>query len=255
MKKLIYFLAIVLLIVSVTRPVSGEGLNWYCKREKDHRSPLYPPEFSFIKNMNAYGCDTRHTDYSEKEKVIYLTFDAGYENGNVEKTLDILKEKKVHAAFFILGNLVENNTDLVLRMINEGHLVCNHTYSHRDMSKTNESEFLNELKRFEACCLEKTGEEPSKFYRPPEGKFSIENLESAKKSGYKTIFWSFAYADWDNKKQPSAEAAKNKITENLHNGEIMLLHPTSDTNCEILSEVIDVILSEGFRFASLSELD
>lgn len=254
MKKLIWFLTLVLLNASLVNHASADSFSWYCKREKSNKTPSCPSEFLFIREFDGYDCDFKHTNYDDKEKVIYLTFDAGYENGNVEKTLDILKEKNVQAAFFILGNLVEKNTDLVKRMISEGHLVCNHTYSHRDMSKSGEVEFIEELKRLEACCAEKIGQEPSKFYRPPEGRFSHQNLEWAKKCGYKTVFWSFAYADWDNKKQPDEAYAKNKIFENLHNGEIMLLHPTSDTNCKILGDVIDYILGEGFRFASLSEL-
>lgn len=255
MKKLIYILTLALLIASLSFKASAESFGWYCKREDNHKTPSCPPEYIFIKDLNGYDCDQRHTEYTDKEKIIYLTFDAGYENGNIEKTLDILKKNNVTAAFFILGNLVERNTELVKRMVSEGHLICNHTYSHKDMSKANESEFIAELEKLNACCLEKTGQELAKFYRPPEGRFSFQNLEWAKKMGYKTVFWSFAYADWDNKKQPSPEKSKKKIIDNLHNGEIMLLHPTSETNCQILDDVIQYALGEGFRFASLTELE
>ena len=254
MKKIIYILTIVLLIVSLTTKANAEEFSWYCKREKDHKAPSCPPEYTFIKEYSGYDRDIRHTDYSDKEKIIYLTFDAGYENGNVERTLDVLKNNNVKGAFFILGNLIEKNPDLVKRMFDEGHLVCNHTYSHKNMSNASESEFTSELQRLESCCVEKIGLSPSKFYRPPEGRFSKKNLECAKKLGYKTVFWSFAYADWDNQKQPSTEKAKQKIIDNLHNGEIMLLHPTSETNCIILDDVIKHALNEGFRFALLTEL-
>ena len=255
MKKLICILTVALLIASFALRTSATTFNWYCQRKSNNQTPSCPPEYLFIRDYGGYDCDTRHTDYTEKEKVIYLTFDAGYENGNIEKTLDILKENNVTAAFFILGNLINKSPSLVQRMINDGHLVCNHTYSHKDMSKASESEFVAELKRLEASCIEKINEEPAKFYRPPEGKFSPQNIEWAKKQGYKTVFWSFAYADWDNAKQPSPESAKKKIIDNLHNGEIMLLHPTSDTNCMILDEVIKYAIGEGFRFASLTELE
>lgn len=255
MKKLIYILTLALLIVSLATRADADSFSWYCKREQDHKTPSCPPEYSFINELNAFDHDSRHTDYNEKEKVIYLTFDAGYENGNVEKTLNILKDNNVTAAFFILGNLIEKNPELVRRMFEEGHLVCNHTYSHKDMSMADEAEFLKELKKLDACCAVKTGHSPAKLYRPPEGRFSYENLEWAKNSGYKTIFWSFAYADWDNNKQPHVNEARKKIFDNLHNGEIMLLHPTSATNCAILDEFIKHAKSEGFRFSSLTELE
>lgn len=255
MKRMISILTLLLLVSNFSCVTfASPELNWYCKREKDHKTPLMPPEFSFISELNAYSYDKLHTSYNEEEKVIYLTFDAGYENGNVAKTLDVLKEENVTAAFFILGNLIERNTDLVLRMANEGHLVCNHTYSHKSMTSMNEEELLSELKKLEDTYTEKTGLTMPKYYRPPEGKFSKESLETISKAGYKTIFWSFAYADWDNNKQPSQEKALQKLKDNLHNGEIMLLHPTSSVNAEILSEFIKFAKSEGFKFAGIDEL-
>ncbi|MBO4971777.1 MAG: polysaccharide deacetylase family protein [Clostridia bacterium] len=255
MKKIISVLTLFFMICGmIPKAFAEKELNWYCKREKDHRTPDVPSELSFVYDYNAYSCDKNHTSYGDEEKIIYLTFDAGYENGNVEKTLDILKEEKVTAAFFVLGNLIERNTDLVKRMSEEGHLVCNHTYSHKNMSAESRESLISELKKLENVYNEKTGLCMPKFYRPPEGKFSLENLKALKDSGYKTIFWSFAYADWDNGKQPDREASLKKLKDNLHNGEIMLLHPTSDTNTAILSDFIKFARSEGFRFASLSEL-
>ena len=256
MKNRKIFIAILLLLsifLSVNIYASKE-YSWFCKREKDHKTPQNPAEFNFIYEYSAYSYDKSLSSYTDNEKVIYLTFDAGYENGNVEKTLDILKEEKVTAAFFVLGNLIENNTHLITRMIEEGHLVCNHTYSHKNMSNANDEELMLELKKLENIYKQKTGKNMLKYYRPPEGRFSRDNLAALSKAGYKTIFWSFAYADWDNNNQPSRENALKKLTDNLHNGEIMLLHPTSSTNTAILKEFINYAKNEGFRFASLEEL-
>jgi peptidoglycan-N-acetylmuramic acid deacetylase len=222
--------------------------SWYCIREKDHKRPPLPSEFSFINELDGYyiGSD---------EKVVYLTFDAGYENGNVEKTLDVLKEHDVKGAFFILSNLINENPDLIVRMADEGHLICNHTSKHPDMTRIADMQaFESELKNLEHLCYEKTGKEVSEYFRPPEGKFNRQTLEFAKNLGYKTIFWSFAYADWDNNKQMSEAKAKEKILSNMHNGAIILLHPTSSTNAKILGDVISELKSNGYRFGTLEEL-
>ncbi len=261
MKKLFMKLFIVLCVAALALGASGaEPTNpattysWYCKREKDNKMPPLPEEFSFISLYDGYWIDNSRTDESD-EKVAYLTFDAGYENGNISRILDTLKEKQVSGAFFILLNMVENEPELVMRMVNEGHTVCNHTAHHKDMSKVRDSDaFGSELKTLSDAFSDLTGQSLSKFYRPPEGRFSAENLECAKSLGYKTIFWSFAYADWDNQKQMSQQSAKKKILDNIHNGAVLLLHPTSKTNADILGEVIDEMKREGYRFGTLDEL-
>ena len=154
MKRIILkTVTIILAFLAVALPTfraSAESISWYTKREKEHKTPVLPSDLSFINKYRGYGVDEKHNDYSSDDKVLYLTFDVGYENGTVEKILNVLKEEEVSAAFFVLGNLVERNTDLVVRMADEGHLVCNHTYSHHDMSKVGKDEFLAELKKLEA---------------------------------------------------------------------------------------------------------
>jgi peptidoglycan-N-acetylmuramic acid deacetylase len=233
--------------------VESEVYNWYCVHRKDHKQPVADNQFSFLQDHGGFYIDPSHGDECE-DKIVYLTFDAGYENGNVEKILNVLKEKNVPAAFFVLGNLIEKNTDLILRMYDEGHLVCNHTYSHAAMVGKTKAEFMRELDRLEQTCLEKTGKSLARYYRPPEGKFDLESLTYADEMGYKTIFWSFAYADWDNNRQMSMDSAKKKILDNIHNGEVMLLHPTSATNAAILGDVIDELRLQGYRFGTLDEL-
>ena len=237
-------------------PATAEfkGYSWYCPHVKNHVQPTTGGELAFAESLDAYYIDRKHTDPDSSDKVIYLTFDAGYENGNIEKILNILRDEDVPAAFFILGNLITQNTDLVRRMAEEGHIVCNHTVHHKDMTLRNDTAFLEELTALETLYREHIGKEMAHYYRPPEGRFSRENLECAKKNGYQTIFWSFAYPDWDNGKQMSPQKAKAIVMDNVHNGEVMLLHPTSATNAAILRDVIGELKVMGYRFGTLDEL-
>lgn len=232
---------------------SAASFSWYCKRTKDHTQPPIGGDISFVSQYGGYSIDKNHGD-GNGDKVVYLTFDAGYENGNVEKILNVLKKENVTGAFFVLGNLIEKNTDLINRMFNEGHLVCNHTYSHECMVGKTQEEFVTELEKLETACIERTGKPLSRYYRPPEGRFDENSLRYAQEMGYKTIFWSFAYADWDNNKQMSPLAAKKKILDNIHNGAVLLLHPTSSTNAAILQDVIIELKAQGYRFGNLDEL-
>lgn len=257
MKRILIFLITCSCIISLCSApafASGGSFSWYCVRNKEHKQPRADVNMSFIENYGGYYVDKKHGDGAE-EKVIYLTFDAGYENGNVEKILDVLKQEDVPAAFFVLENLIKQNKALVMRMIDEGHLVCNHTSKHLDVTKCKTlDEFRAELESLEDIYREVTGREMPNYFRPPEGKFSEQSMRFACELGYKTIFWSFAYADWDNGDQPSESVASEKILSNVHNGEIMLLHPTSATNAAILADIIRELKAQGYRFSSLDEL-
>ena len=255
MKKITKTIACVFLSVFLCVPVfahdSQTPYNWYCKNNDEHEPPKADGCFDFMKNHNCVYIDAD----AGNEKVIYLTFDAGYENGNVEKILDTLKNHNAVGAFFILENLMIRNPETVKRMSDEGHVVCNHTAKHHDMTKiTDKGQFEKELSSLEKQYFDLTGREMAKFYRPPEGRFSEENLTFADELGYKTVFWSFAYADWDNDKQPDENAAYEKIISHTHNGEIILLHPTSATNAAILDRVMTEWENEGYRFGSLCDL-
>lgn len=189
------------------------------------------------------------------KKTIYLTFDAGYENGYTSEILDVLAEHKVPAAFFLVGTYMEENRELVKRMAEEGHIVANHTMKHPDMSAiADTAAFEQELTAVEKLYKEITGTEMEKFYRPPQGKFSLSNLEMAKKLGYKTIFWSLAYVDWYEDQQPTREEALAKLLPRTHNGAIILLHSTSKTNAQVLGELMTKWKEEGYQFASLEKL-
>lgn len=192
---------------------------------------------------------------SDDEKVIYLTFDCGYENGNTEPILDALKKHDVQATFFVVGHFLETAPEMVKRMVEEGHAVGNHTYHHPDMPTISDQEaFRKELDDVAALFAEITGTELSSYYRPPQGKCNVENLRMAQEMGYHTIFWSLAYVDWDQDNQPGHEEAFSKLTGRVHPGAVVLLHNTSQTNGEILDELLTRWEEMGYTFQPLSEL-
>ena len=257
MKKAITKAICILLLINIFIPVlnatAAEEFHWYCKRNKEHKQPTLDTNMRFIEDVGGYYVDKKHGDDCE-EKVIYLTFDLGYENGNVEKIMDVMKAEDVKGAFFVLGNVIERDPELIKRMSDEGHLVCNHTTTHKNLVGASKEKFTEELTTLEKMYKDLTGKDLSKYYRPPEGTFDKTMLEYASELGYRTVFWSFAYADWDNNKQMSEEAALDKILSNIHNGEIMLLHPTSQTNAKIMERLIKELKSQGYRFGTLDEL-
>ncbi len=256
MKKYIRKISALLLLLSsiVGFNVSAEAksYSWSIVRN-GNKQPIFSDELSIVEQYSAYYLDKIHTDDNE-QKVIYLTFDAGYENGNVEKILDVMKEKGVPSAFFVLDHLILKHPELIIRMKNEGHLVCNHTKNHHDLSNASKEEIASDLGALENICTEATGIALDKFFRFPEGKYSINALKSVEQLGYKTIFWSFAYEDWDNDRQPSCDAAMKKILSNTHNGAVILLHPTSITNASILGDLIDKWREDGYTFGTLYDL-
>ena len=189
------------------------------------------------------------------QKTVCLTFDAGYENGCTEKILDVLKKHDVKAAFFLVGDYIQKNADLVRRMAAEGHTVGNHTMHHPDMSAiADPAAFRAELEGVEALYKETVGEDLPKYYRPPQGIYSEENLKQAQELGYKTAFWSLAYVDWKNDAQPDPEAALEKLNGRIHPGAVVLLHSTSQTNAEILDRLLTGWKEMGYTFITLDEL-
>ncbi len=226
---------------------SAEG-NWGLSFQEEGKPPVADVSAAELAKYNAYYIkDT-------SEKVLYLTFDAGYENGNTPAILDALKKHNAPAAFFIVGHYLESSPDLVKRMIDEGHIVGNHSFHHPDMSKMSKDEFEKELGELENLYKETFTQEMPKFYRPPQGKFSENNLKLAQELGYKTIFWSLAYVDWNVDAQPSHEDAMDKLTKRVHPGAVVLLHTTSKTNGEILDQILTKWEEMGYTFKALSEL-
>ncbi len=233
---------------SVQASTSSDG-NWGLGFPKDGGTPTGNASSDFLKQYNSFYLG----DTSKKE--VYLTFDAGYENGYTPSILDTLKKHNVKATFFLVGNYLETSPDLVKRMVEESHIVGNHTYHHPDMSKISDiSSFQKELKDFEDLYQQITGEEMQKFYRPPQGKYSEHNLKLANELGYKTIFWSLAYVDWYTDKQPSHEEAMQKLLPRMHSGAVILLHSTSKTNAEILDQFLTELENQGYTFGTLHDL-
>lgn len=224
--------------------------NWYFLPSKDEQpSRAEPSGIELLTKYNGYYLgDT-------SKKLIYLTFDEGYENGYTGKILDILKENKVKAAFFVTVPYIKTNNELVKRMADEGHLVCNHTNNHKNMAKViDEEKFKYELLSTEEAYKEATGYNMSKFFRPPMGRYSELSLYYTKKLGYKTIFWSLAHEDWLKNKQPPCEKAKQLLLKRTHPGGIYLLHSVSKTNFEILDSLIKEWKDRGYEFKTLNEL-
>ena len=227
---------------------SADG-NWGLSFQQAGQPPVANATADYLKKFDAYYAE------DTKEKVLYLTFDAGYENGNTAKILDALKKHQAPAAFFLVGNYLKTSPELVKRMVKEGHIVGNHTFHHPDMSQISTMEtFSKELGDLEKLYQQTTGQEMKKFYRPPQGKYSEKNLEMAKKLGYHTIFWSLAYVDWYESQQPTREEAFKKLIPRVHPGAIVLLHSTSRTNAQILDELLTKWEELGYTFRSLDQL-
>ncbi|MCE5221717.1 MAG: delta-lactam-biosynthetic de-N-acetylase [Clostridium sp.] len=227
-----------------------DELNWYyVGKGKDQISEAPRESVDFLKENSAYYLgDT-------SSKIIYLTFDEGYENGHTGEILDILKEYKVPAAFFVVKPYISKEPDLVKRMVDEGHIVGNHSVNHPSMAQIHDKEkFEAEFKGVEDAYKELIGKDMPKFFRPPMGKYSKESLKMTKDLGYKTIFWSFAYKDWLVNNQPAEDYAIQKIDKGAHPGSIMLLHAVSSTNTKILATVLKTLQEEGYEFKSLNDL-
>jgi len=232
--------------VSATAPVAS---NWGLGFGAEGTQPTGNASPSELKEHNAYYLQ------ETQDKVIYLTFDAGFENGNTAPILDALKKHKAPATFFLVGNYIESSPELVKLMLEEGHTVGNHTYHHPDMSKIAAKEaFEKELGDLEALYKQTTGQEISKYYRPPGGVYSQSNLDMVKDMGYATFFWSLAYVDWYQDKQPTKEEAFDKLLSRIHPGAIVLLHSTSKTNGEIMDELLTKWEEMGYHFDSLDKL-
>lgn len=239
-------------IAHATAPTAGlvaQTQNWGLGFGEKGTQPTGNESADKLKEYNAYFVG------DSSDKVIYLTFDAGFENGNTEPILDALKKHNAKGTFFVVGHYLETAPELVKRMVEEGHSVGNHTYHHPDMSKiSDKAAFTKEMQDVETLYQEITGEEMTKYYRPPQGKYSTSNMQMAKEMGYHTFFWSLAYVDWYQDQQPSHEEAFNKLLNRIHPGAIVLLHNTSQTNGEILDELLTKWEEMGYRFGTLEEL-
>lgn len=256
-RKCFYFLLVILLTFCLcpfklsyahATSLDNTKTDWWLVRAKDHKTPGFNDKLSY--NLEDYsacclGDITR--------PVIYLTFDEGYENGYTPKILDVLKEQNVKAMFFVTLPYVNKNPDLIERMYEEGHYVCNHTDHHLSMPSiaTDEAKFNKEITSVADAYLQITGQQMPTFFRPPMGHYSQRSLAMTKALGYRTVFWSFAYCDWKPEAQPEPSAAKKLMLDGLHNGAIYLLHAVSKTNTEVLGDFISEARQMGYTFELL----
>lgn len=248
MKKLSFLFCVFILALIGIPIVSAKAYGWGFKRNNEHRQPdigIYARE---IAGTSSYYVGP------DNEKVVYLTFDAGYDNGVLPQILDVLAEKDVRSTFFVTGDFLTRESCLLLRMVYEGHTIGNHSWSHRDITTLSASELERELAQVEAAYTELTGLPMKRLFRPPAGQFNRESLMKVKDLGYRTIFWSVAYKDWETNRQKSQDYAYEQVMGNLHNGAIILLHTVSQTNLEALPRIIDGIRNEGYQIKNLDYL-
>ncbi|MCL2349892.1 MAG: polysaccharide deacetylase family protein [Defluviitaleaceae bacterium] len=228
--------------------VSNELMRWYFTRpDSAGDAPGWDDSFDLAQYDAYYLGDTSQKD-------IFLTFDEGYENGYTSVILDVLKEKNVPAAFFVTKSYIRENPDLIRRMVDEGHVVGNHTVRHKSSPSLSPAELTSELTAVSEYFKEMIGTDIPPFFRPPMGEYSLQTLQTTKDAGYATIFWSFAYADWLVDKQPGAGVAHKKVVDGLHNGAILLLHAVSSSNAEAMGDIIDSARALGYEFKSLYQL-
>jgi len=227
--------------------LSNKKSGWYFNRNKEHVPPSATRDFDIRQFDGYYLGDTG-------SKVVYLTFDEGYENGYTEKILDVLLEKQVTAAFFVTKPYITSCPELIVRMVNEGHVVGNHSVTHKSFPDLSDEDIEWELRETAAAFNEVTGQDMPLFFRPPMGEYSARTLAVTMNEGYKTIFWSFAYKDWETNNQPGKSAAYETVMNDLHNGQIMLLHAVSSSNTEALPDIIDSFKEHGYEFLSLYDL-
>ena len=226
---------------------SEKTIGWGIKRSNNNQQPDVGTANRKLLEENGGICLGK-----DMEKIIYLTFDEGYEAGYTEKILSTLKENDVKATFFITSHYLNTASDLVERMINEGHIVGNHTVNHKSMPSISNEEIEKEIMQLHQAVFEKFNYE-MKYFRPPKGEFNERTLKKTEELGYKTVMWSFAYKDWDEKNQPNIEESQKMIINNFHSGEIMLLHPNSKTNSEVLDTIINEAKNQGYQFKLLDE--
>jgi len=233
--------------VNSNQVLNNQKIGWGIKRGENHKQPdLGSKNKQVIDKYEGIAIGNNEKPY------VYLTFDEGYEAGYTEKILATLKSNEVKATFFITAHYLNSEPDLVKKMIDEGHIVGNHTVNHKSMPDLSDEEMKNEVMNLHTAIYDKFGYE-MKYIRPPKGEFSERTTAYTNTLGYKTVMWSFAYDDWDENKQGREEYAKKKILDNIHNGAVILLHGNSKDNTNILDECIKKIKEMGYEFKNLNE--
>lgn len=242
---ILFFLTFVLMHGVVE---AEESYGWGFKKNDEHELPDVGKYEAILDKHDAYFAD------KTGEKTIYLTFDNGYEQGYTGKILDVLKKKDVPATFFVTGQYVESEPELIKRMADEGHIIGNHTYHHPDLTKVSKKSMRKELENLEKAVRETSGQKEMKYLRAPSGTFNEQTLKWTDDLGYIDIFWSLAFVDWNTDKQSGWKYAYDQMMDQVHPGAIVLLHTVSSDNAKALSHVIDDLEKEGYTFKSLDDM-
>jgi len=242
-------IVVFILMPALLMPHFVAAKDWYFKPNQHNQLPTTEPEYENLLTK-YHGVWIGNT----KEKNIYLTFDCGYENGYTDDILDVLKQKKVPATFFVTGHYITDQSSLVQRMVKEGHIIGNHSWGHPDLSKISDERYKIELEKLKEAYTELTGRTDMNYLRPPSGTFSERALKLGEQEGYTTVFWSFAYRDWLRDQQKGGNYAYKSIMKRVHPDAIMLLHSVSKDNADALGRVIDDLRKQGYHFRSLDYL-
>ena len=251
MKKLMMCILGVLLLVvpNVTYAVPNQPIHWGFKKAVNEQPPDAGAQYNEI--LAKYGAFYKG---DPSEKTLYLTFDAGYENGFMPKILEVLKKEKVPATFFVTGHFLESQKKLSKQIVKEGHIIGNHSWSHPDFTVMNEAQIRDELERVKVKTKELTGQQEMKYLRPPRGIFSERTLQVAKDAGYTHVFWSLAFVDWNINQQRGWQYAYDNIMRQIHPGCVLLLHSVSKDNADALEKAIQDLKKKGYEFKSLDHL-
>lgn len=250
MRKRIGLVVVVMLLSFLIGVHSYEaaGYGWGYQKNTDHKIPGIGKYAEILKKYGAYYVD------DSGDKNIYLTFDNGYEQGYTADVLNILKEAKVPATFFVTGHYVKEEPELVKRMVDEGHIIGNHSYHHPDFSILTKDAVKEELETLESAVGEVSDQKELRYLRPPRGIFNEQTLKWSNELGYTHIFWSLAFADWKTDQQKGGDYAYNSVTEQIHPGAIILLHTVSSDNADALARIIKDLRKDGYTFKSLDDL-
>ena len=237
-----------LLLLFLFTNISLINFGWGFTRNHNHTTPDIGTYRTEISNTKTYYVgNTNQND-------VYLTFDVGYDNGNLSKILDILESRQVRATFFLTGDFVNRYEELVVRLSLSNHLICNHSYAHKSITKLTKEELKQDISKLESKYNEITGKRLSPYFRPPAGDFNKDSLKNVNDLGYVNVFWSMAWVDWYTDNQKGAKYSFDSYVKNLHPGAIVLLHSVSESNKDALNDIIDYTINNGYSFKTIDEI-
>ncbi|SER57995.1 peptidoglycan-N-acetylmuramic acid deacetylase [Gracilibacillus ureilyticus] len=248
MRKLYLLLMMGILFTVMPLEMAAEGYGWGYKKATDNQPPDVGKYKAILDKYNSFYIDP------SGEKNVYLTFDNGYEAGFTEQILDVLKEKKVPATFFLTGHYVDDKPDLVKRMLREGHIIGNHSDTHRDFTKLSKEELKEDIEILTNKLKKVSENAVVQYVRPPKGTFNEQSLQWANELGYTHVFWSLAFVDWNEGQEKGWEYAYNQVIDQIHPGAIILMHTVSKDNADALAPIIDELKKKGYKFKSLDDL-